>query len=160
VGTGERESIPVQLVLRAIGYRSVPFSQVPFDEAKGVVHSVEGRVCDASGALLPREYVVGWLKRGPTGVIGTNKSDAAQTMRHLVADLLADPEAPAPALDLDAILASRTPRPTTMDDWRAIDAAEVARGAQRGKPRSKVSTWPELLELCAHREPAQPVTAG
>ncbi|MGV1010278.1 MAG: FAD-dependent oxidoreductase [Dermatophilaceae bacterium] len=154
VGTGERDSIPLQLVLRAIGYRSVAFSEVPFDEAKGVVHSIEGRVCHPTGALLTREYVVGWLKRGPTGVIGTNKSDAAQTMRHLVADLSADPDAPAPSLDLDTMLASRTPRPTTMDDWRAIDAAEIAMGAQRGKPRSKVSTWQEMLDLCAHGEPA------
>ncbi len=153
VGTGERESIPVQLVLRSIGYRSLPLVDLPFDEAKGVVPSVEGRVCDTAGALKPREYVVGWIKRGPTGVIGTNKSDAAQTVRHLVEDLLAGPHAPAPRLDIDAALATRVPRPTTMADWEAIDAAEIHRGACRGKPRSKVATWAELLDLCTRGEP-------
>ncbi|MGB8380897.1 MAG: ferredoxin-NADP reductase, partial [Dermatophilaceae bacterium] len=153
VGTGERESIPVQLVLRSIGYRSLPLVDLPFDEAKGVVPSVEGRVCDTAGALKPREYVVGWIKRGPTGVIGTNKSDAAQTVRHLVEDLLAGPHAPAPRLDIDAALATRVPRPTTMADWEAIDAAEIHRGACRGKPRSKVATWAELLDLCTRCEP-------
>ncbi len=154
VGTGELERLPVQLVLRSIGYRSIPLPDVPFDPARGVVPNVEGRVCDTTGAVLPREYVVGWIKRGPTGVIGTNKSDAAQTVRHLVADLLAAGDLPAPTLDLDAVLAERTPRPTTMSDWLAIDAAEVERGTQRGKARSKVATWTELLELCAHDEPA------
>jgi len=154
VGTGERESIPVQLVLRSIGYRSLPLDDIPFDQAKGVVPSVEGRVSDPAGALRPREYVVGWIKRGPTGVIGTNKSDAAQTVRHLVEDLLAQPDAPAPTLDIDAVLATRTPAPTTLEDWRAIDAAEIRRGARRGKPRSKVATWAELLDLCRHGQRA------
>jgi ferredoxin--NADP+ reductase len=154
VGTGELESIPVQLVLRSIGYRSIALPDVPFDAGRGVIPNVEGRVVDAAGAGQQREYVVGWIKRGPTGVIGTNKSDAAQTVRHLVADLLAVPDAPEPRLDIDAVLATRTPRPTTMADWLAIDAAEIRRGARRGKARSKVATWTDLLELCTHGEPA------
>ena len=111
---------------------------------------------------MPREYVVGWIKRGPTGVIGTDKSDAAQTVRHLVEDLLADPNAPAPTLDLDAVLATRTPRPTTMADWQAIDAAEVRRGARRGKPRSKVATWAGCWTCAptASRPPKRPGNRG
>lgn len=155
VGTGEQETIPVQLLLRSIGYRSIALPEVPFDAGRGVIPNVEGRVVDMTGAGQPREYVVGWIKRGPTGVIGTNKSDAAQTVRNLVADLLAVPDAPGPELDIDAVLATRTPRPTTMDDWRAIDAAEIRRGARRGKPRSKVATWTDLLDLCTHGEPAR-----
>jgi ferredoxin--NADP+ reductase len=158
VGTGELESIPVQLVLRSIGYRSTALPGVPFDAGRGVIPNVEGRVVDATGGGQQREYVVGWIKRGPTGVIGTNKSDAAQTVRHLVADLLAAPDAPEPVLDIDAVLATRNPRPTTMDDWRAIDAAEIRRGARRGKPRSKVGTWAEMLDLCTHGEPARAAT--
>ncbi len=86
-GTGELETIPAQMVLRSVGYQSVPLPGVPFDERSHTVPNAEGRVLGPDGAPLPREYVSGWLKRGPTGVIGTNKSDAAQTVRALLADL-------------------------------------------------------------------------
>ena len=89
VGTGETQRLETQLVLRSIGYRSVALPGVPFDERAAVISNVEGRIVDAAGVVQPREYVVGWIKRGPTGVIGTNKSDASQTVRHLVADLVA-----------------------------------------------------------------------
>ena len=80
-GTGETQDIPVQMVLRSVGYQSVPLPGIPFDERTHTVPNTEGRVLGPDGAPLPREYVAGWLKRGPTGVIGTNKSDAAQTVR-------------------------------------------------------------------------------
>ena len=82
-GTGETQDIPVQMVLRSVGYQSVPLPGVPFDERSAVVPNEEGRVTGPDGKPLPGEYVAGWLKRGPTGVIGTNKSDAAQTVRAL-----------------------------------------------------------------------------
>jgi ferredoxin--NADP+ reductase len=146
VGTGETEPIVVQLVLRSIGYRSVPLADLPFDPARSVVANVEGRVVEATGAVCPREYAVGWFKRGPVGVIGTNKSCAAQTVRHLVADLAAAPAAPEPAVDLVGALTDRGHPPTTWAGWQAIDAAEVARGAALGRARTKLATWPELLE--------------
>ncbi len=147
VGTGETERLPVQLVLRAIGYRSIPLPGVPFDPVRGVVPNEQGRVVDLVGQVHPREYVVGWLKRGPVGVIGTNKSDAAQTVRHLVADLLAEPDRLTPSTELVDLLAARGEAPTTMADWRAIDTAEIERGQAKGRVRTKIATWDELLEL-------------
>ncbi len=91
VGTGELETLPAQLVLRSVGYQSVPLPGVPFDERNYVVPNAAGRVLGPDGAPLPGEYVAGWLKRGPTGVIGTNKSDAAETVRSLLADLAGGP---------------------------------------------------------------------
>ncbi len=153
VGTGETQRLATQLVLRSIGYRSVALPGVPFDERAAVIPNVEGRIVDASGAVLPREYVVGWIKRGPTGVIGTNKSDASQTVRHLVADLVAAGAAGAPGgegaeerPDVVAGLAARGHVVISLDGWRAIDAAEIARGAALGRDRTKLDTWPALLE--------------
>lgn len=148
VGTGEREKLPVQLVFRSIGYRSVPLPGVPFDDWSAVVRNVEGRVVDEAGVVQAREYVVGWLKRGPTGVIGTNKSDAAQTVRHLVADLLAAPDPGAPATDLVQVLTDRGTPPTTLADWWSIDAAEIALGESKGRTRTKIETWDALRGLC------------
>ena len=90
-GTGEFERIDVQIVLRSVGYQSVPLPGVPFDERSHTVPNADGRVLGPDGQPLPGEYVAGWLKRGPTGVIGTNKSDAAQTVRSLLADLAGGP---------------------------------------------------------------------
>ncbi len=148
VGTGKTERLPVQMVFRSIGYRSVPMDGVPFDEWNAVVRNVEGRVVEQDGTVRPGEYVVGWLKRGPTGVIGTNKSDAAQTVRHLVADLVAAGDTPAPSVDLVEVLAGRGKHPTTLADWRAIDAAEIALGESKGRVRTKIATWDELRGLC------------
>lgn len=147
VGTGETERVPVQLVLRSIGYRSTPLAQLPFDSARNVIANVEGRIVDADGTVQPREYAVGWVKRGPVGVIGTNKSDAAQTVRHLLDDLEAA-DGPAPAAHLLEVLGGRGVRVTTLEDWRTIDAAEVAAGTAQGRPRTKLPTWDELLALC------------
>ena len=88
VGTGEYETLDAQLILRSVGYQSVPLPGVPFDQRSCVVPNALGRVLGPDGAALPGEYVAGWLKRGPTGVIGTNKSDAAETVRSLLEDLV------------------------------------------------------------------------
>ncbi len=90
-GTGELETLEAQMVLRSVGYQSVPLDGVPFDERAAVVPNAAGRVLGPDGTPLPGEYVAGWLKRGPTGVIGTNKSDAAETVRSLLADLAGGP---------------------------------------------------------------------
>ena len=90
-GTGEFETVSAQMVLRSVGYQSVPLPGVPFDPRASVVPNALGRVLGEDGSPLPGEYVAGWLKRGPTGVIGTNKSDAAETVRCLLEDLAGGP---------------------------------------------------------------------
>ncbi|MEU3162739.1 FAD-dependent oxidoreductase [Streptosporangium sp. NPDC006930] len=140
VGTGEFETLPVGMVLRSVGYQSVPLPGVPFSETSMTVPNEAGRVRD-------REYVAGWLKRGPTGVIGTNKSDAAETVRTLLADL-ADLD-PVPRADPDELLASRGVSPITYEHWLAIEAAEaaLARSLDRGD-RVKLLGLAAMLTAC------------
>lgn len=149
VGTGETTIVPVQLVLRAIGYRSTPLPDVPFDTVAAILPNVEGRVVDESGVVQPREYCTGWVKRGPLGVIGSNKSDAAQTVAHLLDDLESAglPRAGQERLDVVALLRERGRAPSTLADWRAIDSAEVERGQGLGRARTKLSRWHELLAV-------------
>lgn len=150
IGTGQRRTVPAQLALRAIGYRGRPLPDVPFDDEHGVVPHRQGRVTTLAGELRPGEFVVGWIKRGPVGVIGTNKSDAAATVSALLADLdagvLPTPTGP----DAASLLAARGIRPSTFADWQRIDAEEVARGVPYGRPRIKVATWHALTELIRH----------
>lgn len=151
-GTGEVLIVDAQLVLRAIGYRSVALPGVPFDPDRGVVANIEGRVTELDGSVRPREYVVGWIKRGPIGVIGTNKSDASQTVKHLLADLAedatTDDDAGSAAMTtLDAALAARGVVPSTFSDWQRIDSAERNLGASNERDRTKIEAWHELLEL-------------
>jgi ferredoxin/flavodoxin---NADP+ reductase len=146
VGTGETVDLPAEMVLRSVGYRGVPLPGLPFDEATGVVPHLAGRVLTESGPL-PGVYVAGWVKRGPTGVIGTNKSDAAETVATLLADA---PELPrAPERDPDAVLellCGRGVDPVEWVGWQAIDAAEQALGADRGCARVKIADRKALLE--------------
>ncbi|GAA4199412.1 FAD-dependent oxidoreductase [Streptosporangium oxazolinicum] len=143
VGTGEFETLPVGMVLRSVGYQSVPLPGVPFSETTMTVPNEAGRVRD-------REYVAGWLKRGPTGVIGTNKSDAAETVRTLLADLAnrADHD-PEPRTDLDDLLAARGVSPITYEHWLSIEAAEaaLARSLDRGE-RVKLLGLAAMLTAC------------
>ena len=144
--TGETMTIPAQLALRAIGYRATPLPGVPFDSERGVIPNDRGRVLDDEGRVRPGEYVVGWIKRGPVGVIGTNKRDAAETVALLLEDL-ASGEAPSKTLDVPGLLEGRGIRASTFDDWQRIDSAEQDRGATRGRQRTKVETWWELLDI-------------
>jgi len=154
-GTGEFETIPVQLVLRSVGYRSVPLPGVPFDAATHTVPNEAGRVLrkgpddtyGGAGERAAGEYVAGWLKRGPTGVIGTNKSDAAETVRTLLADLAGRPTGDRPRID--DLLARRGIRPVTYDEWLAIEAAEAALAARLGRgERVKLPGREALLAAC------------
>ncbi|AKT52282.1 FAD-dependent oxidoreductase [Arsenicicoccus sp. oral taxon 190] len=151
VGTGELTTLDVQLVLRAVGYRGSPLPEVPFDGTRAVIPNVEGRVVDLDGVPQPREYCTGWVKRGPIGVIGTNKSDAAQTVGHLLADLRAAGSPTTVRDGIGPVLRARGHRPSTLDDWRAIDAAEIELGRGEGRERVKVATWDELLRLVSDR---------
>ena len=150
-GPHEITELTVQAVVRAVGYRSLPLPGVPFDDEAAVVRNDgAGRVIDDTGAPLPGEYVTGWIKRGPTGVIGTNKGDAAETVRSLVADLAADGFDVNRAVDdVEVLLAERGVAWVGYPGWLAIDAEEIARGAATGRPRVKVNSWAELCALGA-----------
>ena len=145
VDTGERETIPCGLVLRAVGYRGVALPGVPFDEASGTIPHDAGRVSERD-----REYVVGWIKRGPTGIIGTNRKDANETVRTLLADLTAgagdEAEVPS-AAEVEQWLLERCPDLVDLDGWAAIDAHERGAGEPSGRPRVKVVDRSGFVDL-------------
>lgn len=153
-GSGDVEDLPVQLVLRAVGYRSVPVKGVPFDKVRGVVPHLDGRVLDPAGQIRPGEYVAGWLKRGPSGVIGTNRLCAVETVNQLLEDLCS-PGSHRRSLDspLEELLATRHSPPSTWAGWLAIDAAEQERGQAGGRDREKIADWPTLRELSRGARP-------
>jgi ferredoxin--NADP+ reductase len=149
VATGEQELIECGLVLRSIGYRGQPLAGIPFDESRGLIRNDGGRVCDDDG-VCRGEYVVGWIKRGPSGVIGTNKKDAADTVARIAEDVaagaLATPDSE--LADPDAVvawLARRAPEHVTWAGWEAIDAHESALGEGAGRPRVKLVRLDELV---------------
>jgi ferredoxin--NADP+ reductase len=172
-GTGEFETLETQLVLRSVGYQSVPLSGVPFDPRTHTVPNASGRVLSPDGEPLPGEYVAGWLKRGPTGVIGTNKADAAETVQALLADLAGGPDVgeeklPRPGLlrrpdgdepaepddpaggaavrsALAPVLETRGVSPVSYADWLRISAAEEDLAAALGRgDRVKLSSRDEV----------------
>lgn len=152
VGTGETREIPTQLVVRSVGYRGVELPGVPFDAATGRVPHAEGRVI-RDGAFSPDEYVTGWIKRGPTGVIGTNKSDAVETVTSLLADIADGAIEPShQPEDLDRLLAARGIHPLDLPAWHRIDAAEIDLGQSHGRRRTTLAHRSELL--AAAEEPA------
>ena len=146
VGTGEQETLDVGLVVRAIGYDAEPIPGLPFDPATGTVPNEGGRVV-RDGVRVPGAYVTGWIKRGPTGVIGTNKADAVETVAALLEDLpgLPDPARPDPA-ELRATLTAHGLRPVDWSGWLRLDAEEVRRGGLRGAERVKVAELAEMLD--------------
>jgi ferredoxin/flavodoxin---NADP+ reductase len=150
VATDEHETIACGLVIRSIGYRGNALDGVPFDARRGLVSNDGGRVRGADGTALPGEYAVGWIKRGPSGVIGTNKKDAADTVARILEDrdaarlnepTDADPNAAA------ARLAALAPGLVTWKGWTTIDAHERAAGEPRGRPRVKVVRMARLREV-------------
>jgi ferredoxin--NADP+ reductase len=147
---GERETIECGVVFRAVGYKGIGLEGVPYDDRRGVIPNEGGRVTDPdTGEPVPGQYAVGWIKRGPSGVIGTNKKDAQETVDNLVEDAAAE-RLPAPATaDPGAIvelLAERTPDHITFVGWQGIDAAEQERGKPLGRPRVKFVSVAEMLE--------------
>jgi ferredoxin--NADP+ reductase len=149
VGTGEERTIECELVLRAIGYRGRALDGVPFDAERGIIPNTLGRVTNARGRVHRREYAVGWIKRGPTGVIGTNKHDAAETVAALVADLPS--AAPVVLEPVETLLRRRGIRPTSYQDWMRIDAAESELGGRYGRARTKIASWSDLLDIARGR---------
>lgn len=144
-GTGETEVLPADLVVRSVGYRGTPLPGLPLDERSGTVPHAVGRVL-RDGAVSPGEYVAGWIKRGPSGVVGTNKHDARETVAELLADAGSGVLGPGgPRDDLVEALVARGAEPVLLEDWRAIDAAEIALGATRGRARTTMHEREALL---------------
>src|SRR3954462_916643 len=153
VPTGEEEVIEGGLVMRSIGYRGTPLPEVPFDETRGLIRNEGGRVTDDEGRPVPGEYAVGWIKRGPSGVIGTNKKDATDTIARLLEDAeagkLNEPESP----DGEAIeswLRSQVPGLVTWNGWEAIDRHETTAGEPHGRPRVKVVSVAEMQKIAGN----------
>jgi ferredoxin/flavodoxin---NADP+ reductase len=154
VPTDERETIECGVVFRSVGYHGVGLPGVPFDERSGVMPNVGGRVLDEHGEPIPGVYCAGWIKRGPTGVIGTNKKDATETIEQVLADaeagLLARRDGAAGTLE--ELLAEREVEAVVYAGWEAIDAAERAAGEPHGRPRIKLCSWDELLAAARNAE--------
>jgi ferredoxin--NADP+ reductase len=143
--TGVREELPAQLVVRAVGYRGIPTPGLPFDDRSGTIPHTDGRV-DGSA----NEYVVGWIKRGPSGVIGSNKKDSADTVATLLADLEGRELGEVGGDHGDTLvewLLSRQPKLITDDHWKLIDAHERGAGEPHGRPRVKLTSVAELLRI-------------
>jgi NADPH-dependent glutamate synthase beta subunit-like oxidoreductase len=145
MGTGEVDLVRADLVVRSVGYFGTPLPGLPVDERSGTVPHEAGRVL-RDGAPSAGEYVAGWIKRGPSGVVGTNKHDARETVAALLSDAADGTLATAgPVGDLVAELVARGAEPVLIDDWRAIDAAEIALGATRGRGRTTLHEREALL---------------
>ena len=158
--TGERETIECGLVLRSIGYLGKPLDEgLPFDERRGVMSNESGRVTDG-GEQVPGLYATGWIKRGPSGVIGTNKKDSQETVNALLEDLAAgrvpEPELAADATAIESVLAERVPDHITYEGWQSIDDAEKAAGEPHGRPRVKFCRVEEMVEAASGVRPQGP----
>jgi len=157
VSTGEQEEIACGLVLRSIGYRGRPIPGVPFDAARGRIRNHGGRVVDEHGEVVAGEYVVGWIKRGPQGVIGTNKKDAADTVARITEDLAAgavnNPTAPADPDSVARSLADRVPGSVSWSGWVRIDEHERTCGEPHGRPRVKLVRVPEMIAIAQSGTP-------
>jgi ferredoxin--NADP+ reductase len=145
MGTGDVDLLAADLVVRSVGYFGTPLPGLPVDERSGTVPHDSGRVL-RDGERSAGEYVAGWIKRGPSGVVGTNKHDARETVAALLADA-ADGTltSSGPVGDLVDELVARGAEPVLVDDWKAIDAAEVALGATRGRARTTLHEREALL---------------
>jgi len=144
--TGETFEWPVGLVFRSVGYRGVALPDIPFREDWGVVWNEKGRVTNESGDVMPGVYVGGWIKRGPTGVIGTNKPDAVETVQCMIEDLENGVHFNPSNEDVAAFVHERQPDVFSYEDWLALNEIETARGEAAGRPRVKFTTIPEMIE--------------
>jgi ferredoxin--NADP+ reductase len=146
--TGEVREIAVQAVYRAVGYFGSPLEGIPFDERRGVIPNHEGQVLNDDNQLVPGVYATGWIKRGPVGLIGHTKSDAMETIQHVVKDQASwwNPEAP-DEQSVTELLESRGVTFTNLDGWHLLDQAELERGQERGRERLKVVPREEMLEI-------------
>ena len=146
-GTGESIELATGILFRSIGYRGVPLPGLPFDEKRGVIPNTDGRITD-NGAIIPQLYTAGWIKRGPTGIIGTNRADSVATIESLLADISTlDASSKTGHPGLLSLLDERKIRYVTFIDWKKIDTREVELGKPKGKPREKFTYVREMLEI-------------
>ncbi|KMZ56914.1 hypothetical protein ZOSMA_8G00580 [Zostera marina] len=154
VGTGQYEDINCGVVLKSIGYKSVPVEELPFDDRRGIVPNKEGRVfSDNSEDSIPENglYVVGWLKRGPTGIVATNLYCAEETVRSISSDItkgkIVEPSSKKSGRKgLIEILDKKKVESVSFEGWEKIDSKEKMLGCLKNKPRAKITTWDELLK--------------
>lgn len=149
VGTGNVTQLPVAMVIRSVGYRSDPLPGLPFEGSRGIVPNEQGRVVDpAIDSDHPFTYVSGWLKRGPSGVIGSNRVCSSETVERVIDDLAdADGTEYSSAANVDRSLRGRGVQVVDYSGWQQINAAEVQRGASAGKERAKITDWQTLRSL-------------
>jgi len=152
-GTGAIDVLDVGMVLPAIGYAADPIPGVPHDEKGRIIANVDGRVVDAATrAVVPDEYVVGWARSGPQGLIGEHKRASAQVVAHMIADGAGlEARALPPREAIDALLRERGVKLVSFQDWKQLDDVEVSRGARRGAPRDKIVDVEAMLEVLAQR---------
>lgn len=146
-GTGCFETIETGLVVHSVGYRGVPVPGLPFDDRSGTIPNADGRIVDGA-AVVPNLYAAGWIKRGASGVVGTNKGDAAATVQRMLEDvggLAAKPSNEVARAAFDDLLRRRGIRTVTWEGWQAIDRVERERGKSAGKVREKLTSFDELL---------------
>lgn len=150
-GTGNLETIKAEMIFRSVGYRALRLPDVPFDEVRSIIPHDRGRVLDENGQLTDREYVTGWAKRGPSGTVGTNRSDSAETVCSLLADLATRRSLhrsdPAHILTL---LRSRRVDYTNWENWLRLDDHEIQLGREQGRPRVKIPDLRSMLQLSSH----------
>jgi ferredoxin/flavodoxin---NADP+ reductase len=149
VPTDERETVECGLVFRSVGYLGVALPDLPFHERRGTIRNEGGRVIGENGEPVAGVYCAGWIKRGPTGIIGTNKKDATETVRLVLEDVRAgrlEHDDSATPEAVHALLAEHGARPVLYAGWTTIDELERAAGEKLGRPRVKLRTWDELLE--------------
>ena len=151
VATDERETVSCGLVFRSVGYRGIGIPGVPFDERSGTIPNADGRVLDESAAPIPGLYCAGWIKRGPTGVIGTNKKDATETVERLLEDAREGRLRARTGDTIEELLAERDAEVVMYAGWEAIDALERSRGEPHGRPRVKLCSWDDLLAAARSR---------
>ncbi|ODU07402.1 MAG: hypothetical protein ABS81_01195 [Pseudonocardia sp. SCN 72-86] len=149
-GSGDLRTLPVDMVVRAVGYRSPALPGLPHDVDRGLIPSSDGRVVDGRSGVVQGQYVTGWAKRGPSGVVGTNRACAVATVNSVLADLAHQRTAiKHTAAEVDALLAQRGVRPVAYGGWLAIDSGEIALGASTGRERAKIVDWSTLRRLGA-----------
>jgi len=157
--TDQFQTLPVGLVFRSIGYMGIALPGVPFDDKRGVIPNEQGRVIDpTTKQKLGGEYAVGWIKRGPSGIIGTNKPDAYETVQKIFDDLATLPELDPDAASRDSVeklLSDRKPNYVSYEDWLLIDQLEAEMGQAAGRPRIKYSRIEDMLDALQERKRSQ-----
>jgi len=148
-GTGETIELETGILFRSIGYRGIPISGVPFHDSWGTIPNDKGRVTDNEANIVPQMYTAGWIKRGPSGIIGTNRACSVETVNCLLEDLakLDDGSNKTGATAILSILNDKNSRHISYDEWQKINAKEIERGEQKGKPREKYTYIDEMLSV-------------